>query len=86
MLYEVITSPLGEQESIVDGVINMNVLYNKVRKNISSKDVPDTKDQRQTLTRDGILWSLTRGESKHFGERSMAIDGIHNVIRFLELV
>lgn len=79
-----VKSPLGEQESIVDGVINMNVLYNKVRKNISSKDVPDTKDQRQTLTRDGILWSLTRGESKHFGERSMAIDGIHNVIRFLE--
>jgi iron only hydrogenase large subunit-like protein len=79
-----VKSPLGERESIVDGIINMNVLYNKVRKNISSKDVPDTSDQRQTLTRDGILWSLTRGEAKHFGERSMAIDGIHNVIRFLE--
>jgi len=79
-----VKSPLGEKESIVDGIINMNELYNKVRKNIRETNVQDTKDQRETITRDGILWSLTRGEAKHFGERSMAIDGIHNVIRFLE--
>ena len=79
-----VKSPLGEKESIVNGIINMNELYNKVRKNISSKEAPDTSDQRTTLTRDGILWSLTRGEARHFGERSMAIDGIHNVVKFLE--
>ncbi|RKD87897.1 [Fe-Fe] hydrogenase large subunit C-terminal domain-containing protein [Mangrovibacterium diazotrophicum] len=79
-----VKSPLGEKESIVNGIINMNELYNKVRKNISTKEAPDTSDQRATLTRDGILWSLTRGEARHFGERSMAIDGIHNVVKFLE--
>ncbi|WP_372775900.1 [Fe-Fe] hydrogenase large subunit C-terminal domain-containing protein [Mangrovibacterium sp.] len=79
-----VKSPISEEESIVDGIINMNELYNKVRKIISNKEVADTSDQRTTLTRDGILWSLTRGEAKHFGERSMAIDGIHNVIKFLE--
>ncbi|WP_423128853.1 [Fe-Fe] hydrogenase large subunit C-terminal domain-containing protein [Gaoshiqia sp. Z1-71] len=79
-----VKSPLGEKESIVDGIINMNELYNQVMKNIHLQDVPDTSDQRQTLTRDGILWSLTRGEARHFGERSMAIDGVHNVIKFLE--
>lgn len=79
-----VKSPVGEKESIVDGIINMNALYNRVMKAIDTNEVPDTSSQRQNLTRDGILWSLTRGEAKHFGERSMAIDGIHNVIRFLE--
>ncbi|WP_163717393.1 [Fe-Fe] hydrogenase large subunit C-terminal domain-containing protein [Mangrovibacterium lignilyticum] len=79
-----VKSPADGEESIVDGIINMNELYNRVRKNISTAEVPDTSDQRENLTRDGILWSLTRGEAKHFGERSMAIDGIHNVIKFLE--
>lgn len=79
-----VKSPVGEKESIVDGIINMNALYNKVMKAIDTKEAPDTSSQRQNLTRDGILWSLTRGEARHFGERSMAIDGIHNVIRFLE--
>ncbi len=79
-----VKSPVGEKESIVDGIINMNELYNRVMKIISTKEAPDTSDQRQNLTRDGILWGLTRGEARHFGERSMAIDGIHNVIKFLE--
>ena len=79
-----VKSPVGEKESIVDGIINMNELYNRVMKAIDNKEADDTSVQRQNLTRDGILWSLTRGESKHFGERSMAIDGIHNVIKFLE--
>lgn len=79
-----VKSPIGEKESIVDGVINMNELYNRARKNISKTDVPDTSALRETLTKDGILWSLSRGEARHFGERSMAIDGIHNVIKFLE--
>ncbi|HKJ42728.1 MAG TPA: [Fe-Fe] hydrogenase large subunit C-terminal domain-containing protein [Sunxiuqinia sp.] len=79
-----VKSPVGEKESIVDGIINMNELYNRVMKVINNKEAADTNSQRQNLTSDGILWSLTRGESKHFGERSMAIDGIHNVIKFLE--
>ncbi len=79
-----VKSPVGEKESIVDGILNMNSLYNRVMTVIDEKEVPDTKEQRKNLTNDGILWSLTRGESKHFGDRSMAIDGIHNVIRFLE--
>ena len=79
-----VKSPVGEKESIVDGIINMNELYNRVMKAINDKEAADTSDQRENLSRDGILWSLTRGEAKHFGERSMAIDGIHNVIKFLE--
>lgn len=79
-----VKAPLGEKESIVDGIINMNELYNRVRKAITTSEVPDTSHLRETLTRDGILWSLSRGEARNFGERSMAIDGIHNVVKFLE--
>ncbi|MDX9880890.1 MAG: [Fe-Fe] hydrogenase large subunit C-terminal domain-containing protein [Prolixibacteraceae bacterium] len=79
-----VKSPVVERESIVDGIINMNELYNQVMKVIDDVDIEDTSDQRRHITNDGILWSLTRGESIHFGDRSMAVDGIHNVIKFLE--
>ncbi len=79
-----VKSPVGEKESIADGIINMNDLYNRVMQVINDKEAEDTSHLRENLSRDGILWSLTRGESIHFGERSMAIDGIHNVIKFLE--
>jgi iron only hydrogenase large subunit-like protein len=81
-----VKSPVGERESIVDGVVNMNHLYNEVMKVISEDDENDHSVQRENLSKEGILWSLTRGESCHFGSRSMAIDGIHNVVRFLERV
>jgi len=79
-----VKSPVGESKSIVSGILNMNAIYDRVMKAIDEEGIPDSSEQRKYLSRDGILWGLTRGESKHFGERSMAIDGIHNVIRFLE--
>ncbi len=79
-----VKSPVGEEKSIVNGILNMNALYNRVMMEIEEDKAPDTSHRRQKLTKDGIVWSLTRGESRNFGERSMAIDGIHNVIKFLE--
>lgn len=79
-----VKSPVGEAESIVDGIVNMNQLYNEVMKVISDNEVPDYSEERKNLSCEGITWSLTRGESCHFGSRGMAIDGIHNAVRFLE--
>ncbi len=79
-----VKSPVGEQESIVDGIVNMNQLYNEVMKVISEGEVEDHSAQRQNLSAEGITWSLSRGESCHFGSRSIAIDGINNAVRFLE--
>jgi len=79
-----VKSPVGESESIVDGIVNMNQLYNEVMKVISDDEVDDNAVQRKNLSAEGINWSLTRGESCHFGSRSIAIDGIHNAVRFLE--
>lgn len=76
--------PLGEKESVVDGLINMNELYNHIRKIIRIQEEKDTSALRKSLTRDGIVWSLPRGEARHFKGRSMAIDGIHNVVKILE--
>lgn len=76
--------PLGEKESIVNGVINMNELYNRVMKVVSKEEPADNPACREHLTREGILWCLPRGEARLFKKRSMAIDGIHNVVKMLE--
>ena len=73
--------PLGEEESIVDGLIKMSDLYNHIIRVIDKVEKTDTSPLRKNLTLDGILWSLPRGEAKHFVQNSMAVDGIHNVVK-----
>jgi hypothetical protein len=62
----------------------MSDFYNKVRQAIPKEEDSDTTWQRQHLTREGILWSTSRGESSRFGNRAIAIDGIHSVVKFLD--
>ncbi len=76
--------PLGEKKSIVNGIINMNELYNRVMRVIAGKPAVSSDGFREYLTREGILWPLSRGESRLFKRTSMAIDGIHNVVKILE--
>jgi Na+-translocating ferredoxin:NAD+ oxidoreductase RNF subunit RnfB len=76
--------PLGEEKSIVSGIINMNELYNRVMKIISARPDNYFTGFREHITREGILWSLPRGEARLFKRKSMAIDGIHNVVKILE--
>lgn len=80
-----IKSPVGEDISPVNGVINMEYIYNKLLHLIMNNEVaeeacPDSK----RLDSKGILWSLTRGESEHQMGRCLAVDGIRNVTEFLE--
>lgn len=81
-----VKSPIGEEKSIINGVINMDFLYNKVVHYM--KQNPDTKLGKDinipSLYSRGILWSLTDGEADTMKGRSLAIDEIHNVINFLE--
>ncbi len=81
-----VKSPIWEESSIVDGVISMSDFYNKIRQTIKKEDNSDTQQQQQRihLTREGILWSTSRGESSRFGNRAIAIDGIHSVVKFLD--
>ncbi len=80
-----IKSPVGEEKSLVTGVINMNTLYNKVFSGIKH-NLKETcpVPTRKFLSPQNILWTLTRGESDVAKGRSIAVDGVHNVIEFLE--
>ena len=82
-----VKAPVGEEESIIDGVINMNLLYNRVYKHI--KDMGKNHQYpplaRQRLSADAILSTLTNGERRICtAKRSYSIDGIENVMDFLD--
>lgn len=80
-----VKSPVGESSSPINGVINMDYLYNRIVKALQEIDtekmVPGNDLEPSP---ESILWSLTRGESNTRQGRSLAIDGIRNVNDFLE--
>ncbi len=80
-----IKSPVGEKNSPINGVINMDIMYNKVyadlkRESRSTCIVPE----KEQLRADEMIWSLTGGESKNINGRCLSIDGVNNAIDFLE--
>ncbi len=84
-----VKNPVGEEKSLVDGVINMDSLYNRVYHEIK-KQGHGYKEQKlpvSQLSADGVLTSLTNGERRlSDAHHSYSIDEIHNVIEFLEKV
>jgi len=82
-----IKSPVGEDKSKVDGVINMNYLYNKVLRIIKQGEYKliDAEQDFHSLCKESLLWGLTGGEINLLTEgRNLAIDEIHNVSEFLD--
>lgn len=82
-----IKSPVGEEKSLIDGVINMNYLYNKVFRVIKQGEYTLREDEFDfhPLSRNSVLWSLTGGEIKGIPwGRNLAIDEVHNVSAFLD--
>ncbi len=84
-----IKSPVGEDKSNIDGVINMNYLYNKVFRVIKQGQYTLREDEFDfhPLSKYSLLWSLTGGEVKGVTQgRNLAIDEIHNVSSFLDKI
>ena len=82
-----VKAPVGEEKSIIDGVINMNSLFNRVYKQIkdNGKNHQYPPLTRQRLSADAILSTLTNGERRICtAKRSYSIDGIENVMDFLD--
>lgn len=82
-----VKSPEGEVSSPIDGVINMNFLYNKLLQVFKSRAGNTGISPGEMLPMLGpraIKWSLTNGEAERMEGRCLAIDEIHNVIDFLE--
>jgi iron only hydrogenase large subunit-like protein len=82
-----IKSPVGEDYSMITGVINMDTLYNKVFKYIrNDRSIKPVANVNNPLSKTALEWTLTHGEANHVPGRSLAIDEIHNVIEFLEKI
>ena len=83
-----VKSPVGEDKSSVDGVINMNFIYNKVYQGIQNRGNKSAQipDSLPTISKKSIEWGLTNGEAPYMKGRCLAIDEIHNVIDFLEKI
>lgn len=82
-----VKAPVGEEESLIDGVINMNALFNRVYKRMkdNGKNHQYKPLSRQRLSADAILSTLTNGERRICtAKRSYSIDGIQNVMDFLD--
>jgi hypothetical protein len=82
-----IKSPVGGYVSPINGVINMDFFYNKVYLAYKQR-IPITKSiiVNGELSSNGVLFPTTGGESAHIEGRTLAIDGMANVIDFLEML
>jgi len=83
-----IKSPVGEKDSDINGVINMDFIYNKIYSSIQDEkpDAPGSKHTENPLPVRSANWSLTHGEADNIQGRCLAIDEIENVMEFLEKV
>lgn len=80
-----VKSPVGEEKSFIDGVINMDFIYNKVLLSIKQNKSEGIKyELNKHMSRRSIGWTLTNGEASQYSGRCLAIDEIHNVIEVLE--
>ncbi|PLX22089.1 MAG: ferredoxin [Salinivirgaceae bacterium] len=80
-----IKSPVGESYATINGVINMDFIYNRIFRALKQGMTGTSKlPDQPTLSPDAIKWSLTNGEAVHSKGRSIAIDGVHNAMDFLE--
>lgn len=82
-----VKSPVGEERSPINGVINMNTLFNRVYSVIKREEkgfciVPE----KEQLLPEEMEWTLTGGEARHIHGRCLSVDGIGNAIEFLEKI
>jgi iron only hydrogenase large subunit-like protein len=82
-----VKSPVGQDKTYINGVINMDFIFNKVYTAVKQGFVGKNSCQLPTLDplkSSGITWSSTSGEASHMPGRTLAIDEVSNVIEFLE--
>lgn len=77
-------SPVGEDKSAIDGTINMTEVFNRTSAILIGKKNQEAHKTVANMSPDSVQWSLSGTEKKYFSGRSLAIDGIDNVIEFLE--
>jgi len=82
-----VKSPVGDYVSPIDGVINMDYLYNRVQKESVKKlaeNAPEPPQERIQLSGKAIKYTLTGGEKDNMWQTGLAVDGLQNVVDILE--
>lgn len=80
-----VKSPIGGYISPINGVINMDLVYNKVLLAYKNKKFGDELLKvNSAISSKGAIWPTTGGEASMIEGRTLAIDGMENVIEFLE--
>lgn len=82
-----VKSPVGQEDSPITGVINMDFIFNKVYTAVKQGFIGKNTCQLPSLDplkASGVMWPATSGEAAHMAGRTLAIDEISNVIEFLE--
>lgn len=80
----------SSDNEIFQGVLNLDSVYNMVQSFLAKHKAHQEQDDGgawfhfPVLTRTAVQWSLVKGECPMRGERSLAVDEMHNVIEFLE--
>jgi hypothetical protein len=77
-------APVGEKESPIDATVDMTVIYNKAAAILYGTKKEGLRKTYANMTPDSVNWSLSGTEKNYFPGRSLAIDGMDNVIEFLE--
>lgn len=77
-------APVGEANSPIDGTVNMTMIYNKTSRILYDFKKPGLHKTFANMSPDSVNWSLSGTEKKYFSGRGLAIDGMDNVIEFLE--
>ncbi len=89
--YAQIRTPQSATSGLIQGGLNLDSVYNHVQsymakhKKESQSAFIDPK-QLPPVSSSASLWSLNKGESSSMPGRILAVDEVHNVIEFLELV
>ncbi len=78
------SAPVGEEKSFIDGTVNMTTVFNLASRILRGQKESMPRKLVAVMSPDSVCWSLSGVEKKYFPGRSLAIDGMDNVIEFLE--
>ncbi|NCC11779.1 MAG: 4Fe-4S dicluster domain-containing protein [Spirochaetia bacterium] len=80
----------SEEHRLFDGIINFDTAYNQVSVLLArEKERYASKQAGFTFphcTRKALRWSLVKGQSSNQKGRALAVDEMHNVIEFLDIL